>query len=109
MIEGGWLWLTFVLLGATTLITRGSFILLGERATLPAIVQRALRYAPVAALSALVVPDLLLVEATFSPVNPKLLAGIAVVLVAWRWRNPWLPFIAGMGLLWTTRWLSTLF
>ena len=59
MIEGFWLWLSFGLLAATTLITRGSFIMAGEKGRLPAVLQRALRYAPAAALAALVAPDLL--------------------------------------------------
>ena len=34
-----------------------------------------------------------------SPFNPKFAAGVVVVLVALRWRNPWLPFVLGMGAL----------
>lgn len=100
MIEGIWLWGAFVLLAITTLVTRGSFIVIGERGRLPAVVQRALRYAPAAALAALIVPDLLLVQGELQPVNAKLLAGLTVITVALRWRNPWLPFILGMGALW---------
>jgi branched-subunit amino acid transport protein len=103
MIEGAWLWIAFVLLALTTLVTRGSFIVIGERGRLPAVVQRALRYAPAAALSALIVPDLLLVQGSFEPLNAKLLAGLVVIAVALRWRNPWLPFMLGMGVLWTAR------
>lgn len=103
MIEGLWLWIAFVLLALTTLLTRGSFIVIGERGRLPAVVQRALRYAPAAALSALIVPDLLLVQGSIDPLNPKLLAGLVVVAVALRWRSPWLPFILGMGTLWLAR------
>src|SRR5690606_9318685 len=58
--EGVWLWVTFALMAMTTVGTRGSFILLGEKGRLPPALQRALRYAPAAALSALVMPDLLL-------------------------------------------------
>ena len=103
MIDGIWLWVAFVLLGITTLVTRGSFIVIGERGRLPAVVQRALRYAPAAALSALIVPDLLLVQGSVDPLNPKLLAGLAVIAVALKWRNPWLPFLLGMGVLWGAR------
>ena len=99
MIEGFWLWLAFGLLAATTLITRGSFIMAGEKGRLPPALQRALRYAPAAALSALVMPDLLLDAAGFDPFNPKLAAGLVVILVALRSRNPWLPFILGMATL----------
>ena len=99
MIEGVWLWVAFALMGMTTVGTRGSFILLGEKGRLPPALQRALRYAPAAALSALVMPDLLLDGGAFDPLNPKLAAGGVVILVALRSRNPWLPFILGMAML----------
>ncbi|NMG69128.1 AzlD domain-containing protein [Parazoarcus communis] len=99
MSDGLTLWLTFAAIGVTTLMTRGSFIMLGEKARLPAALHRALRYAPAAALSALVVPDILLDGGQLQPLNPKLLAAVVVVVVALRWRNPWLPFILGMGVL----------
>lgn len=99
MIEGVWLWAALLLMAMTTVGTRGSFILLGEKGRLPPALQRALRYAPAAALAALVMPDLLLDGGAFSPFNPKLAAGIVVVLIALRSRNPWLPFLLGMGVL----------
>ncbi|ATE61098.1 AzlD domain-containing protein [Thauera sinica] len=99
MMEDVWLWITFGLLSLTTMLTRGSFILIGERGRLPPLVQRALRYAPAAALAALVVPDVLLEGERFVPFNPKLLAAVVVVAIALRTRNPWLPFILGMGVL----------
>jgi branched-subunit amino acid transport protein len=99
MSEGIWLWLTLLAIGSTTVLTRGSFILLGEKGRLPPALQRALRYAPAAALSALVVPDLLIDGGEVSPFNPKLAAGLVVIAVALSWRNPWLPFLLGMGLL----------
>lgn len=94
------LWLAFVLMGLVTLLTRGSFILPGERLRLPAAWQRALRYAPAAALAALVVPDLLIDgEGRLMPWQAELPAALAVVAVN-RWlNNPWLPFIVGMGVL----------
>lgn len=99
MIEGVWLWITFAALSLTTMLTRGSFIMIGEKGRLPPAVQRALRYAPASALAALIVPDLLLDQGHFQPFNPKLLAGAVIVAVALRTRNPWLPFILGMGTL----------
>ena len=44
-------------------------------------------------------PDIVVVSGQIDPVNPKLAAGIAAILVAMRWRNPWLPFIVGMAVL----------
>ena len=99
MIEGISLWVAFALMGMTTVGTRGSFILLGEKGRLPPALQRALRYAPAAALAALVMPDLLIDGGEASPLNPKFAAGLVVLAVALRWRNPWLPFILGMAVL----------
>lgn len=94
-----WLWLSFFLIGMTTMVTRGSFILLGERARLPPAMQRVLRYAPAAALSGLVMPDILLDGGELSFANPKVAAALVVVVLVTRSRNPWLPFIGGMAVL----------
>ena len=93
------LWITFVLIGLATTLPRGSFILLGARIALPELVKRALRYAPAAALAALVVPDIVVVAADVHPLNPKLAAAAVAVALALRWKNPWLPFIGGMAAL----------
>lgn len=93
------LWLIFILIGLATTLPRASFIVLGSRVALPSLVQRALRYAPAAALAAIVVPDVLLVAGEFAPLNPKLAAAGAAIGAALLARNPWLPFIAGMGTL----------
>ena len=93
------LWLTFVLIGLATTLPRASFIVLGGRVRLPSVVQRALRYAPAAALAAIVVPDVLVAGGDFAPLNPKLAGVIAAVAAALLSRNPWLPFIAGMAVL----------
>jgi len=93
------LWLSFVLIGLATTLPRASFIVLGGRVRLPSVVQRALRYAPAAALAAIVAPDVLVVGGDFMPLNPRLAGVIAAVAAALLWRNPWLPFIAGMVVL----------
>ncbi|TSE32869.1 AzlD domain-containing protein [Tepidimonas charontis] len=55
-----WRLLVFVALGVVTVITRG-FFFLSERAwQLPRWAERGLHYAPIAALSAVVAPELLL-------------------------------------------------
>lgn len=93
------LWLTFILAGLATTLPRASFIVLGNRVRLPSVVQRALRYAPAAALAAIVAPDVLVVGGDVAPFNPKLAgigAALAAVLLS---RNPWLPFVAGMTVL----------
>ena len=99
MTGGLWLWGVFVVMMLITVVLRGSFIMLGERAQLPPTAYRVLRYAPAAALSALVMPDILLVDGALTPINPKLVAAAVVVVIVMRSRNPWLPFILGMGTL----------
>ena len=100
------LWLTFLLLGLATTLPRAGFIVAGNRVTLPATLQRALRYAPAAALAAIVVPDVLVVSGEISPLNPKLAGAAAAIAAVSLWRNPWLPFLCGMGALWLTQALS---
>ncbi|MDP3540368.1 MAG: AzlD domain-containing protein [Azonexus sp.] len=93
------LWLIFILIGLATTLPRASFIVLGNRVALPSVLQRALRYAPAAALAAIVMPDVLVVAGSVDLLNPKLVAAGAAVAAAALWRNPWLPFIAGMAVL----------
>lgn len=99
MIDDGSLWLVFILIGLATTLPRAGFIVLGSRVSLSGTLQRALRYAPAAALAAIIAPDILVVGGTIDPLNPKLAAAIAAVAAALLWRNPWLPFIAGMAVL----------
>lgn len=106
MSDAAELWLIFVLIGLATTLPRASFIVLGERASLPDVLLRALRYAPAAALAAIVVPDVVVVDGAVAVFNPKLGAALAAVLAAWASRNPWLPFIAGMAVLWGLRWVG---
>ena len=93
------IWLIFILICLATTLPRASFIVLGNRFTLPPTLQRALRYAPAAALAAIVMPDVLVVDNALVLFNPKLAAAITAAIVALRWRNPWLPFIVGMAVL----------
>jgi branched-subunit amino acid transport protein len=80
-MKGAEIWITILALGLATVITRSSFFLLsGIR--LPQRVMQGLRYAPAAALAAIVVPDLLITggEVNLSLANPRLLAGVAATV-----------------------------
>lgn len=103
--EGLWLWLVFLCIGLATTVPRASFLVLGGRVSLPPVLQRALRYAPAAALAAVVAPDLFVAEGRVTVFSAEVAAALLVLGVAWRWRNPWLPFLAGMGSLWALKWL----
>jgi branched-subunit amino acid transport protein len=95
------IWLTIALLAFATIVTRSSFFLLAS-ARLPARVQQALRYAPPAALAAIVVPDLLLNGganvASMDWTNPRLLAGIVATLFFLATRHLLGTIVAGMAL-----------
>jgi branched-subunit amino acid transport protein len=62
-------------------------------------VQRLLRQIPPAALAAIVVPALLRPEGSFDLLQPRLVAGIAAALVAWRTRNIALTLVVGMAIV----------
>jgi branched-subunit amino acid transport protein len=52
-------WLAILGMTLVTAVTRALFLIGGERGVLPERIQRALRYAPAAALVAVVLPDVL--------------------------------------------------
>lgn len=94
-------WITIILLTVSTILTRSSFFLLGNAVKFPPAVQHALRYAPAAALAAIVVPDLVLSggAVTVSLANPKLLAGVGAAVFFIATRHLLGTIVVGMGLL----------
>lgn len=76
------IWIGLLGLGVVTIVTRAFFLMAGERVVLPDRIQRALRYAPAAALAAIVLPDLMSWHGhfTFSLTNYKLVAATAATL-----------------------------
>jgi branched-subunit amino acid transport protein len=94
------IWLTIILITVATIITRSSFFLLGDSVKLPPKIQHALRYAPAAALAAIVAPDLLTSGGALALtwMNPKLLAGIGATVFFLATRHLLGTIVAGMGL-----------
>ena len=92
------LWLLILVAGLLTFGTRLSFILLLHRLKVPGWFLRALRFVPMAVLSAIILPQLIarnsVLDISFR--NPKLYAGALAILVAWRTRNVLLTILAGM-------------
>lgn len=76
------IWIALVGMAVVTIVTRALFLMAGEHVTVPDRLQRALRYAPAAALAAIVLPDLMTWQGhfTLSPANDKLVAGVAATL-----------------------------
>lgn len=100
-------WWVILVLGVLTYLTRLSFIALWGRLRMPEKVQRALYFVPVAVLSAMITPELMTVQqpSSFSLVNPRLLAGVLAVVVAYRTRNVFLTILAGMVMFWLLHWV----
>jgi len=72
-------WLAILGMTVVTAVTRAMFLIGGERTVLPARVQRMLRYAPAAALAAVVLPDVLGTPdgLSFAPSNHEFYAALA--------------------------------
>jgi branched-subunit amino acid transport protein len=73
-----------------------------DRLRLPPLLQRALRFVPAAALTAIITPELLIRDGAIflSPMNARLIAGVIAMVVAWRTKNTLLTIAAGMIALW---------
>lgn len=102
------IWTIMIALGLLTFATRLSFILLLERVNLPRNFHRALRFVPIAVLSAIIAPELGYSNNTLalSLTNPRLLAGLVATFVAYRTKNVILTILAGMVVLWILKiWL----
>lgn len=93
--------------GLLTFAIRYSFIALEGHYRPPSWFIRWLPFVPIAALTALVAPELLLVAGQFdiSVDNARLWAGLLAIGVAARWRNTLLTIASGFIALWLLNWL----
>ncbi|WP_019141784.1 AzlD domain-containing protein [Noviherbaspirillum massiliense] len=93
-------WLTIALMTVATILTRSSFFFTGNAVKLPPRLQHALRYAPAAAMAAIVVPDLVLDGSALSLswTNPKLVAGIGAAAFFLLTRHLLGTIVTGMAL-----------
>ena len=99
--------LTIIGMGVVTFLIRLSFIELSQYLTLSPAVYRALRYVPVAVLSAIILPEMLQPggELVILFGNPRLFAGLVAIIVAWRTENAIWTVVIGMGALWLFQWI----
>lgn len=95
------LWLIIIGMAFVTILNRAGLMLLSGRFTLPPWLQRALRYAPCAALAAISLPDLLMVggHLNVSLDNLRLYAGAIGLIVALTLRSTILTLAVGMASL----------
>ncbi|MGQ0569286.1 MAG: AzlD domain-containing protein [Armatimonadota bacterium] len=95
-------WLLIAGMGLITYALRLSVIALLGRLEMPAIVLRALRFVPVAVLSAIIAPEVLAPGGALdmSLGNARVPAAIVAAVIAWRTRNVFATIGAGMAVLW---------
>ena len=100
-------WITIIAAGLLTYATRLSSIISYGRFEMPNQVERALRFVPVAVLTAIFFPELTYIqeELMLSFRNPRLLAGLLAIFVAWRTRNVMYTIVIGMLTLWILQFL----
>jgi len=93
------IWLIIFWLTVATVLARSSFFFLGNSVRLPPRVQHALRYAPAAALAAIVVPDLVTSGGALDLAwtNPRLLAGVSATLFFLATRHMLGTIVVGMA------------
>ncbi len=85
-MSGMYLWIAFFGLMLVTIITRGFFLLAGSRFNIPQTVHEFLRYAPTAALIAIVLPEILFIQEPTSQLfeldlySPQLFGGLVAIV-----------------------------
>ena len=98
-------WTLIAGLSAIAFLSRALFVVPDKPLPLPPVVKRLLRFAPAAALAAIVTPDLFRpdMSASSAVVNPRLVAGLVGFAVAFWSRNILLTMLAGMAMLMIAR------
>ena len=105
MSGDGWMpWVLIAGLSAIAFLSRALFVVPDRPLNLPVAIERLLRYAPAAALAAIVIPDLFrpdtLPADSVAPVfNARLVAGLVGLTVAVWSRSIMLTMAAGMAAL----------
>jgi branched-subunit amino acid transport protein len=97
-----------IVLGLLTFAIRFSFISMLEHINMPRNFIRALRFVPIAVLSAIIAPELAYYNnaLAISLTNPRLLAGILATIVAFKTKSVIWTISAGMAAFWLLRlWL----
>lgn len=106
-IANDWyLYSAIVLLALCTLLTRASYHVFGHRVPLSDGVRRALRYAPAAALTAIIVPILLPWSAPDSMatvIDQRLFAAVVAIWLFQKTRNVLVMIGGGMVAFWVLR------
>ncbi|MGB7339986.1 MAG: AzlD domain-containing protein [Phototrophicaceae bacterium] len=103
------LFLLFLLIGFLTFLERISFLVIFRNMEMSPLMLKALRYVPVTVLFAIATPNVLRTDGMIDfSLNPKTIASICAMLIAWRTRNILYTIIFGMGTFWLSRYLFSL-
>lgn len=94
--------LTIIIISIGTFVFRFSFIYLYGKFQLPEWVKKAMPFVPQAVLSALIFPAIIIKEnmAWISPQNPRLVAGVIAMLIAWKTKSAILTIVIGLCVFW---------
>ncbi len=110
MGETTYVYSAILLLALCVVICRTGYLVFGHHFPLPPKLRSALRYAPLAALVAIIIPDVLPWGVQTGPqFDLKFLAAGVSVLVFLATRNGLLVIVSGMLALWSLRGLLLLF
>ena len=101
MGEAAFGWALIAGMAVVAFLARAVFILPGSHLRLPPTAERVLRYAPAAALVAIIVPDLAYAHGVWvvSIDNPRLIGGVAAFAIAAATRSILLTIAGGMAAL----------
>ena len=101
------IWLIMLAGGLITFGMRFSLIYLFGKFEISETLRRALHYVPLAVLSAIIFPELLIRNSSLdiSLGNTRLLAGLVAILTAWFSRSTLLTILVGMAALFLMQWL----
>ena len=101
-------WALIAGMAVVAFLARAVFILPGSHLRLPPTAERVLRYAPAAALVAIIVPDLAYAHGVWavSIDNPRLIGGVAALAIAAATRSILLTIAGGMLVLTLVRLLA---
>lgn len=95
-----------LLLTVCSILTRCSYMLFGDRFPLSHSVRQALRYAPVAALVGIVVPELIPWHAEAGIVfDARALAAVTAIFLFWRTQSTLVVILGGMVAFWALQFL----
>lgn len=93
-----------LVLALCSLLTRAGYMLFGDYLPLPEGLRKALRYAPAAALTGIIVPEVLPWQAGALPsLDAKAVAAVIAIVLYWKTRNSFLVIAGGMVAYWLIR------